>query len=252
MSEIPYMIYGTGHRLLFAFHGYGMDGRQFQVLRDSLCSEYRVIGFHLPYHRQGPTDHHEWFNGVIEEIHRLIYEDDVREFSIAGYSIGSKVALATVPHFRKHIRDIYLFAPYGLTTHWGLSFLESNLGKWFFSRVVDTSLPGVILNLCRSFGIINEVDLAILKEEVATRTKRRNLAGTFQLMSELKIDMEEVVSIFNSVSGRVRLIFGIHDHIFSPKRFKKVDQLERSEMLVVEEGHWMMTQKLEALLLTSA
>ena len=57
MSTAPHVSYGKGTSVLFAFHGYGMDGQQFQVLANSVCAKYKVVGFHFPYHRGGLSDH---------------------------------------------------------------------------------------------------------------------------------------------------------------------------------------------------
>ena len=100
MSATPYSVYGTGTNLLFAFHGYGMDGYQFQLLEESLCKDYQVVGFHLPFHKGGPEAHEDWIEHVRETIKKILEEKGVQNFSIAGYSIGSKITLALMSQFK--------------------------------------------------------------------------------------------------------------------------------------------------------
>ncbi len=247
--QAPYTIYGSGSSLLFAFHGYGMDGRQFQVLRKSLCMDYQVVGFHLPYHKSGPETHTDWLETVIETIKRIMAEKETHQCSIAGYSIGVKVALALLPHIKKEVQHVYLFAPYGLTRHWGISFLESSIGKGFFRMVVSTTLPSKIIDAVRALGIIGEADHGILKRELTSREKRQNLRKTFLFMSDLGVHRREVLTILNKKPGTSRLVFGKYDAIFSLSGFRERKQLNNLEIRQVEEGHWLMTEKLDALLL---
>lgn len=245
----PHTTYGSGSTLLFTFHGYGMDGRQFQVFRESLCADYQIIGFHLPYHKGGPGTHIGWLETVIGTIRQIMTEKGIHECSIAGYSVGAKVALMLLPYFNEQVKDVYLFAPYGLTKHWGISFLESAVGKAFFRLIAVTSLPLLIIDIVYTLGIISKADHGILKRELADPEMRQNLQKTFLLMSNLKFNRNEVLTGLNVVSGKVQLVFGKHDIIFSLAGFKEHEQLNNLDILEVEEGHWLMTEKLDALLL---
>ena len=91
MSAAPYSVYGTGTSLLFAFHGYGMDGYQFQVLEGSLCKDYHIIGFHLPYHKGGPDNYDGWIELVRETIKKILEEKGVKEIFDNEIIINEKV-----------------------------------------------------------------------------------------------------------------------------------------------------------------
>lgn len=247
--QAPHTTYGSGSILLFTFHGYGMDGRQFQVLKESLCADYLVVGFHLPYHKNGWVSHTDWLATVIETMQLILAQKGAKEFSIAGYSIGVKIALALLPHFKEQIKNVYLFAPYGLTEHWGISFLESAFGKAFFQLIAGTSLPLVIIAAVQALGIIAKTDHEILKRELANKVVRQNLRKIFLLMSELQVHRKEVLAILSDMPGKSQLVFGKYDAIFSLSGFKERDQIDNLELLEVAEGHWLMTEKLDALLL---
>lgn len=251
MPIASHVTYGKGHHLLFAFHGYGMSGRQFQVLKTSIGEGYQVVGFHLPYHKGGTSDHEGWLRDLVATIKLILKEKEASQFSLAGYSIGSKIALSLLRHFKEEIQDMYLFAPYGLTKHRGISFLESGVGKVLFRFIVGTSLPLKMVDMVHLLGIISTGDHEILTKELDSLEKRQNLRRTFLLMSELGIDRKEVLAILKTIRGKVRLVFGKHDAIFSLSSFSGRDQFSNREILEVEEGHWLMTEKLEALLLKS-
>ena len=50
IGTIVYHEYGEGDQYLFAFHGYGMNGKQFQNLPSYFLSKYKVIGINLFFH----------------------------------------------------------------------------------------------------------------------------------------------------------------------------------------------------------
>ncbi|MDW3193474.1 MAG: hypothetical protein R8G66_13960 [Cytophagales bacterium] len=246
MRIAPYTTYGTGNSVLFTFHGYGMDGRQFQVLRESLCVDYQIVGFHLPYHQKGADDHEGWLKSVIETVKQVVAEQGADHFSIAGYSIGVKVVLALLPYFDRQVKDVFLFAPYGLVRHWGIAFLESGFGRGLFRLIAGSMLPIRIINGVRGLGIISYADHDILIRELATMEKRQNLRKTFLLMSELNLDQHRVLKSLSSIRGRVQLVFGKQDNIFPLSGLKGTNELDNLDILEVDEGHWLMTEKLDA------
>lgn len=251
LMPAPYTTYGFGRRLLFAFHGYGMDGRQFQVLEASLCQDYQIVGFHLPYHKDGPMEDEGWLLEVKVTIEELLESYEVDELSFAGYSIGCKVVLSLLPDFRGRVRAVHLFAPYGLTRNPYLWLLESRFGKWLFRSLVKSNWPGRIISGAYQMKLIADEDHQILQSELDAPEKRRNLCETMRMMSELSPDIRQIAEIFDQVARSeehpgVRLVFGKHDPIFARKKLtSEVANCASVEVLEVDAGHWMMTKDLD-------
>jgi len=136
-----YFEYGEGKQLLVAFHGYGMDGRQFEVLKASLCTQYRIIGFHLPFHHPGLSDYRQWLSMIPNMIRDLLEEKRENQYALAGYSIGALIALNLLSSLPGNIEKVYLFAPFGVSSHWGVDFISRGLGQRFFRLVASSTLP---------------------------------------------------------------------------------------------------------------
>ncbi|MGB3466887.1 MAG: alpha/beta fold hydrolase [Cyclobacteriaceae bacterium] len=252
-QDITYSQYGEGEKLLFAFHGYGMDGTQFNVLRESFARRYKLIGFHMPYHKNGPLQHQNWLQGVSETMYRILDGHDMQEFDMAGYSIGSKIVLYLVEKFRTKINKIYLFAPYGLEDHWGLQFVTRPIGNTFFRKIINTGLPISIMKLVTGLRIIDETHFQIIRKELLSRQQKLSLCHTLKMAGDIKIEKEYVVTLLNRYAIDTCLIYGKHDVLFSyDKRNRKLLQkIEHCQVVQVDEGHWLVTDRLDTILSTN-
>jgi pimeloyl-ACP methyl ester carboxylesterase len=65
LGKAHYHEYGSGSKPLLAFHGYGMTGRQFHVLENSILQEYHVYGFDHFFH--GESKLSDWTEQQIVE-----------------------------------------------------------------------------------------------------------------------------------------------------------------------------------------
>src|ERR1700761_4936159 len=96
-SRIHYSRWGTGTRLLFAFHGYGESARSFAFLAESLSKDFTIIAPDLPFH--GETEWREGYYLAPQDLLSILSEirsslpglDD--GWWLLGYSMGGRVAL---------------------------------------------------------------------------------------------------------------------------------------------------------------
>jgi len=253
-DKIPYVKYGSGKALLLAFHGYGMDGHQFNILEDSLKQEYQIIGFHLPYHSDGPRDHHAWLDHLKMEITQILEEYGVDKFSIAGYSIGAKISLHLLESCNDKINKIYLFAPYGLENHWGLSFVSKGVGNLFFRTIVKSKLPQVIMRMVKSLKIIDQEHHDIIQKELDSHDKRDSLCKSLRMAGQISITPWKIPDMLNQHQIKSVIIYGQNDVLFPYKKRSKhiLNKLELSFVDQINEGHWLITRKLDKALVANS
>lgn len=242
-----YSQYGRGNQLLIAFHGYGMDGTQFRVLEDSFLKKYKVIGFHLPYHKNGPSNHEDWIKLVKAEIRSLVKQYEVTQFSLAGYSIGSKVTLHLMEEFKDQIDEVFLFAPYGLENHWGLSFVTQGIGNAFFRLIINTSLPEKIMKIVKQLRIIDHSHHEIIHKELLSKRKRKSLCKTLRMAGEIRIKRSELPELINRNQITCTVIYGQNDVLFpfKSRSISILKQLDKVYVGEVREGHWLVTAELD-------
>ncbi|HEY0299069.1 MAG TPA: alpha/beta hydrolase, partial [Arachidicoccus sp.] len=89
-SHISYYRFGTGNKLIFAFHGYSNDAHVFDLLQPLLQNDYTFIAIDLPIH--GGT---RWRNGLFttSKLKRIIdsiilQENLSKQYSLLGFSLG--------------------------------------------------------------------------------------------------------------------------------------------------------------------
>ena len=252
-SESPYSEYGSGTQLLFAFHGYGMNGDQFLTFTKSLIPTYKIIGFHLPYHRNGPENHQDWIAITLTTIYQIITDRKVQNYSLAGYSIGARICLHLLPHLPSKIETLFLFAPYGLEKHIGLKFVSTGFGHHFFKAVLNSRIPEFLMNFTRFLGFIDSEHEAIILRELDTAEKRKNLCYSLLMSGELPVNSFESIKRLNELNTKTTIVYGRNDVLFPFKNRnqKLLNLIKHRQVIEVKESHWLMTERLDLLLATN-
>src|SRR5580704_1908532 len=99
LGKVHFHEYGSGTKPLLAFHGYGMTGKQFHVLKNSILPEYHVYGFDHFFHGESELD--DWtekqiLKGMPREMVRAYLDEWFKiygrqKISVMSYSIGSNL-----------------------------------------------------------------------------------------------------------------------------------------------------------------
>ncbi|SDE55731.1 Pimeloyl-ACP methyl ester carboxylesterase [Mucilaginibacter pineti] len=256
LGKVHFHEYGTGNKPLLAFHGYGMTGKQFHVLEQSILPQYHIYGFDHFFHGDSKLDGwtekqilagmsknmvrsymQEWFN---------IYGE--QRISVMAYSIGANLALILVEEYAHLIDDIILMAPDGLSVYKSLHFILHNpLGRALFSWATKSKwLAPFILKTVKKTGLIDESLYQIAYNEIDTEQKRLDTYYTLNLIRLLKPDAAAVAALINQHKIKCLLIFGRHDHLF-PKSAAMpfIGMLDDAEVHEVTLGHWLVIKALD-------
>lgn len=246
----PYCEYGEGKRLLFAFHGYGMNGNQFRIMSDSLLPHYKIFAFHLPYHREGPPSDDDWMEHVVRQVRSILDRNSSPYLSLVGYSIGAKVVLALSLRFVGRVKSIYLFAPYGLERHWFVDFFSNGVGHLFFKMLLGTRFPEKLMDVALRLGMLDAAHHEVISNELNTRKKRHGLYMSLNMVAQISIDLRRLTQQVNEYSVDVVVGYGRNDLLF-PYRLrnrKLLSTIRHVEVFEVDEGHGLVTPKLDHVL----
>jgi pimeloyl-ACP methyl ester carboxylesterase len=256
LGQIHYHEYGTGSKPLLAFHGYGMTGKQFHVLEQSVLPEYHVYGFDHFFH--GGSALRDWSEQqIVKGMPKTLVRNYVEEwfkrygrqrFSVLGYSIGANLALILVEEYADLIDEVILMAPDGLFVYKGFHILTHNiLGKQLFRTVTKSKwIAPSLLKTLKRIGFIDASLYKIAWSEMDTEQKRLDVYYTLNLIRRLKPDTRKVAQLINQHDIKCRLIFGKHDNLF-PKRQAApfISTLNNAEVHEVDLGHWLVTADLD-------
>jgi pimeloyl-ACP methyl ester carboxylesterase len=257
LGTIHYHEYGTGTKPLLAFHGYGMTGKQFNVLERSVLSDYRVYGFDHFFHGEskleGGWSEKQILAGMPRQMVRAYAEEwfsihGRQRISLMAYSIGANFALILLEEFPDLVDEIILMAPDGVAGYKGFSFLQHRpAGRLLFKTATKSKwlMPGILKTLKR-FNIIDESLYTIAYNEVDTAKKREDVFYTLNLIRFLQPDMAKVVALINQYHIKCRFIFGRDDLLFPLKPAADVIALiSGAQVHQVPMGHWLVTKELD-------
>jgi pimeloyl-ACP methyl ester carboxylesterase len=166
LGQIHFHEYGKGQKPMLAFHGYGMTGKQFHVLSQSVLKEYQVYGFDHFFHGESKLDN--WTEAqILAGMPRTMVREYVegwfklygrQRFSVMAYSIGANLALILVEEYADLIDEIILMAPDGLSVYKGFDILRNRgWGKYLFNKVTKSKwLAPTLLKNLRKIGFIDD------------------------------------------------------------------------------------------------
>jgi pimeloyl-ACP methyl ester carboxylesterase len=256
LGKVHYHEYGTGAKPMLAFHGYGMTGKQFHVLKDSILTKYHVYGFDHFFHGEsaleGWAEEHilagmpkALVKSYLEEWFKVYGKQKV---SLMAYSIGARLALILLEEFPEWIDEIILMAPDGLSVYKGFDFLTNKpAGKYFFRNATKSKwiAPALLRNL-RRLRVIDDNLYNIAYNEIDTAGKRLDVYYTLNLIRLLQPETDKVALLMNQHQIKCTLIFGRDDKLF-PKSaaIPFITRLEKVEVHEVALGHWLVVPALD-------
>lgn len=108
----PFLHYSkNGNRPLLMFHGYGQDASVFKHI-EGYSIELFFHGNSIWNKGEEPLEKSEW-KDIIDEF---LNKNNITTFSVLGFSMGGKFALATLEAFPGRVKEIILLAPDGVQT----------------------------------------------------------------------------------------------------------------------------------------
>src|SRR6186713_1690577 len=164
-STLHYTTLGNGPQNLFMFHGFGQDNKSYNALSRVLSSQYTAYIFDLYFHGESrwgygeaPLEKTHWK----ETLEGFMQETGILNFSLAGFSLGGKFALATLEAFPEKTKGIILLAPDGIKTSFWYSLATYPIVvRKIFKRMIRQ--PGLFQSVARFLHSWRVVDKGVLK-----------------------------------------------------------------------------------------
>jgi len=252
---LEYEVLGNGKKALFAFHGFGSSAELFRELETSLGKTYTIYSFNLPFHGLSKLDHESSALGIYPDLLKVYFKNflwhiHATYFSVAGYSLGGKIALELVILFPEEVKEIFLFAPDGIkVSPWYGFVTKTILGKWIYKRLMLH--PGRyqrIINVLEKIRIVHPRTASFVRASLDTEEKRLLVYNTWQCFRHIEPDIRQFQNIVNRKRLQIYLFFGKYDKVIPPGIGKKfVRGLRNKKSLhVVEAGHQLVNEKLNA------
>lgn len=240
---LGYQKAGKGSESILLFHGFGQDNTIFNSLINELGDRFTLYSFDLFFHGQSkwlldetPLSKIFWK----ELLGQFLIKNNIEKFSLIGFSLGGKFALACLEGYPARINSIVLIAPDGIKTNfwYSLATYPLALRSLFKSMIIK---PGRFLSFVKLARLLKLADAGIIrfaKSQMDTEEKRKRVYYSWIVFRMLKFDMKDLAAIINTHKIQLTVIIGKFDKIITVKNVNRLLLLTRNhDLKVLEAGH---------------
>ncbi len=234
---------GNGPQNLLMFHGFGQDNNSFYPLSKAISSQYTAYVFDLYFHGEShwgygedPLEKDHW-KKTLEEFFR---ENRIEHFSLAGYSLGGKFALATLEAFPEKTKALVLLAPDGLKTSpwYSLATYPLMFRKLFKSMIDHPEKFQTLARILYQCGLVKKGVLKFAEFQMNSREKRARVYYSWVVFRHLKFNLKKIASLINSHQVPLTVVVGQFDQVIKPKDMERLlRKVDRYVFETPEVGH---------------
>lgn len=248
-SDIRYLRFGEGKKLLIALPGYANEAELYLVLQEVLQKDYTVLALDLPYHGRTQIREEEFrkqdFQTIIQELIKQFPRCEAVE--IMGYSYGSRLTLGLFSALP--VSRIWLVAGDGLEARRGYNFYPLMLRK-FITRIFSEPRGFVhLLKFFRQIRLLPKYSYRFMSHHLGTEANRKRLFGTWLLLHDFKTNRREILRSLQEKKIPITLIYGTKDKIIKPTGGKWLaENYSGAEVHFVDSGHKIFGEELKEVL----
>ena len=228
---------------MLLFHGFGQDHHAFDQLPDTFLHSHTMYIFDIFFHgasqwqqEEEPLEKAVWKEILIQ----FLTENEIKKFSVLGFSMGGKFALACVELFPKQVESVYLLAPDGIKTSMWYSLATYPFGfrHLFKSMIAHHSRFLMVANLALKLKLIDKGILRFVESQMNTEAKRKRVYYSWVVLRHFQFDLDHIAGILNSKPTPLTLIIGQYDKIITAKNMQPfINKLKEVRFEVIEAGH---------------
>lgn len=241
--KLHYRIWQGGQAYLLAFHGFGQKSDEFATLAKALAPNYSLIGIDLFYH--GNSYWPEAEQALTQDywqklLHAFLSELSIDRFSLAGFSLGGKLVLASLQAFPERIDHIYFIAPDGIkTSFWYSLATYPHWARRYFRRLVDK--PQQFFRMASLLRKLNLVDKGIIRfasSQMNTPDKRQRVYNSWVVYSKLRFSMPQIAKLIRKHNIGLSMFLGKYDRIMTLENMTRLLQhLDEYSLEILDAGH---------------
>jgi len=236
---------GTGPKTLLLFHGFGQDHTALLPVANAVADRYTCYLFDLYFHGQSYWAHADT---PVEKKHWKAYlqgflqEHQIDRFSVLGFSLGGRLALASLEAFPERTEAIYLIAPDGLRAS---PWYTLATGSWLSRKAFQAAMmrPGLFFKLAdtgRNWGWLDAKLHRVADYYMRQPHKREQVYAAWVGFRRLKSAPRQVAGLIRQHGVRVVIIMGMRDVLIPAGRVQGLTkQLKPGEytLHLLNAGH---------------
>jgi pimeloyl-ACP methyl ester carboxylesterase len=241
--RLAYHQTGSGPETLLLFHGFGQQALVFTVLMQTLGSRYTCYAFDLFFHGQSrwgagdrPLEKSEW-RALLQAF---LTQQAVDQFSVLGFSLGGKFALATAEALPGRVKSMFLLAPDGIKTSvwYSLATYPFALRRFFHSMVLHPNRFEVLAKGAFRLRLIDRSLLRFVESQMDTLAKRQLVYNAWVVFRHLKFNIPALARQIEYHGIKVRILVGEYDRVIQPQNMQPLARhASHCEVKVLPVGH---------------
>lgn len=240
--RLTYRKFGHGPAVLLAFHGFGQTGDVYAPLEKYLGNRFTILAIDLFGHGGSV-----WQNNVpipcttwVQVLDAFLSAQAINRFSLMGFSLGGRFALATVKSFASRIDQLILIAPDGITRNGWYRLATGSvpgrsLFRWAMNHLTMLSLLGHWLT---KLGMLNRTLMRFVDISLGTEAQRQLVYKSWTTFRFIRAHMPTVARILRKEAVQVFFFVGAYDRIVPATHIIPLtNRLPVYTLTVLQTGH---------------
>jgi pimeloyl-ACP methyl ester carboxylesterase len=249
-SSLYYTKTGSGNRVVVLFHGFGQDHSLFAGVFDALSEEFTSYSFDLFFHGRSNWAHGERPISIEEAktfFEKFINREGIQRFSIIGYSIGCRFALACLAAKPQNVESLLLVAPDGLIGNVWYSMSTGSVAMrgLFRHAIRHPRLFRSIVRLVRFLRLAHPKALRFSEAMMRDSQRREKVFHSWVVFRRLGMTLTTLHDLVSKYRIKCFVILGRKDEIIAPAAWeRKLNKLTNIELRHSDGSHHRMPQEL--------
>ena len=217
-GQLVYSKIGSGPRVLLVFHGFGQDKSIFLDWERHLGQFYTIYSFDLFYHGESTRNHSkltkkEW-KSYLSEFLKI---ERIASFSVLGYSLGGRFAIATSLEFTAKTNELILIGPDGVFLTFWFKLVTNPMINWLFKFVmVHPTRLDRLMAFNQKIKVVDSYLADFIKKEMGDQANRKRVYISWNHFKSLGYHRKELIESFKKHTFKRRIILGNKDQIIRP------------------------------------
>ncbi|TGE25778.1 alpha/beta fold hydrolase [Hymenobacter aquaticus] len=242
-TSLHFQKYGTGPRVVLAFHGYGQSEGHWRGMAAILGPDVTLYAFDLFYHgrsRLAKADSPLRKARLGELLGEFLAAHGIHTFGLLAFSMGAKFALTAVEQFPGRVEKLWLIAPDGLKTQFWYAL--ATYPPWMRGVLGRAVLrPQRLLRFIDGLAQRRLVDSGLVRFaqwQLDSREKRLRVYRSWVGFRHLVFDTRKLAALLNRQPTPVTFFLGRFDRVIPHAGLQEfIASLTKAHTVLLEAGH---------------
>ena len=220
--NLHYKKIGSGPKIIIAFHGFGQNTSAYNCVVNQFNKYYTIYLAELFFHGKTVWKKKNLFldKQIWGDFFTLfLQKEKIESFSLIGFSIGAKLALASFETTPNQVKNLILIAPDGIKENfWYALAVNSTLGRFLLKSVLNNAPLFVkFLNPLQSLGLLNSHTYIFIKKQVLLPGNTDKIYKTWISFKNFVFHPQKISKLLNQGETSICIFIGHQDPWFTQK-----------------------------------